>query len=106
MSNPEATAVFGDGVITIPVSGPCEENCEMSGPIDLPPNVASSLQIDAVGGINARNQQIGAIGVMATGVLQAAMARNFDKLGTEEARALSGLNNTPLGAPSGNKAQA
>ena len=76
------------------------------GPIDLPPNVASSLQIDAVGGINARNQQIGAIGVMATGVLQAAMARNFDKLGTEEARALSGLNNTPLGAPSGNKAQA
>ena len=29
MSNPEATAVFGDGVITIPINGPCEEKCEM-----------------------------------------------------------------------------
>lgn len=80
----------------------------MSGvsPIDLPPNVAAEMQLAGVQGFKLQIEQVRGVGLMSTGVLQAAMARNFDKVGTEEARALSGLNNTPLGAPSGNKAQA
>lgn len=74
--------------------------------IDLPSNVATQLQLEAMNRTGAINAQNMAISQMAAGVLQAAMARNFDKLGSEEARALSGLNNTPIGAPSGNKAQA
>ena len=77
----------------------------MSAPIDLPPNVAMQLQLGAMQAAERISAQNAAISQMAAGVLQAAMARNFDKLGTEEARALSGLNNTPLGAPSGNKTQ-
>jgi hypothetical protein len=77
----------------------------MSSPIDLPPNVATQLQLEAMNRTGAINAQNMSISQMAAGVLQAAMARNFDKLGTEEARALSGLNNTPLGPPSGNKTQ-
>ena len=99
------TAVFGDGVITIPIPI-CSGDNEMSvTSIDLPPNVATQLQLEAMqrsGAINAQNMSISQ---MAAGVLQAAMAKMFDKIGSEEARAISGLNNTPIGAPSGNKAQ-
>lgn len=99
-----AAAVAGDGVLTIPVTS--LEGVKMADPVDLPPNVAAELQVTGMQGFKAQIEQIRGVGLMATGVLQASMARNFDKVGTEEARALSGLNSTPLGAPSGNKAQA
>lgn len=98
----DSAAVAGDGVVTIP--GSLLEGCQMSGPVDLPPNVAAELQVTGIQGFKLQIEQTRGVGLMATGVLQAAMARNFDKIGTEEARALSGLNNTPLGPPSGNKA--
>lgn len=102
----DSVAVFGDGVVTIPESIVEELNMSGSIPVDLPPNVAAELQVTGMQGFKAQIEQIRGVGLMATGVLQASMARNFDKVGTEEARALSGLNSTPLGAPSGNKAQA
>jgi hypothetical protein len=68
-------------------------------PIDLPSNVAAQIQLAAMNAANAITQQNLGITQMAAGVLQAAMARNFDKMGSEEARAISGLNATPLGSP-------
>lgn len=69
------------------------------GQIDLPPNVGTQLQLESIQNGQMTNAQGRAIAQMATGVLQAAMARNFDKLGTEEARAISGLNATPIAGP-------
>ena len=97
MSDP--TPIVGDGVVSFP--GAVIGVSAMTSPIDLPPNVAAALQLGAMNTAERIASQNAAISQMAAGVLQAAMARNFDKLGTEEARALSGLNNTALGAPSG-----
>lgn len=90
------TPEIGDGVVTIVI--PDEEKI-MADPVDLPPNVAAQLQQESIGNIQMTNASGRGISQMAAGVLQAAMARNFDKLGTEEARAISGLNATPIGGP-------
>lgn len=101
----DSVAVFGDGVVTIPENIVEDRNMSGTSPIDLPPNVAAEMQVTSMQGFKLQIEQVRGVGMMSTGVLQAAMARNFDKVGTEEARALSGLNNAPLGPPSGNKAQ-
>ena len=91
------TPIPGDGVVTIEM--PEQEKKTMGDPVDLPPNVAAQLQQESIGNIQMTNASGRGISQMAAGVLQAAMARNFDKLGTEEARAISGLNATPIGGP-------
>jgi hypothetical protein len=91
------TPEIGDGVVTIVI--PDEGKQIMADPVDLPPNVAAQLQQESIGNIQMTNASGRGISQMAAGVLQAAMARNFDKLGTEEARAISGLNATPIGGP-------
>lgn len=74
-------------------------------PADLPESVASHLITETVGNIQASNQAGRNVAVMATGVLQAAMARNFDELGTVESRATSGVMATPIAGPTTQEAQ-
>ena len=98
MSDSEpVVAILGDGVLTIEV--PKEESIQMAEPIDLPANVAAQLQLESVGNIQATNQQNRAVSQMASGVLQAAMARNFDELGVVEGRSTSGVLGTPIAGP-------
>ena len=92
-----ATPVPGDGVVTIVLPG---EGVSMAGEsIDLPPNVAAQLQLESVQNGQITTNQGRQVSQMANTVLQAAMARNFDKIGTEEARAVSGINATPIAGP-------
>lgn len=92
------TFVTGDAV-TIPFS---EIGDEMAGEqIDLPPNVASELMANTVGNIQLANARQRDAAGTASHVLQAYQAQAFGEVGTLEGRAVSGVNNTDLGAPSG-----
>ena len=71
----------------------------MTSPIDLPPNVAAQLQLESVGNIQANNRDGRNVSTGALGVLQAAMARNFDQLDAVESRATSGVIATPVAGP-------
>lgn len=100
MATSDDTPIIGDGVLTIPSDeGKTKMDGNGPGPVDLPPNVAAQLQQESIGNIQMTNASGRGISQMAAGVLQAAMARNFDKLGTEEARAISGINATPIAGP-------
>ena len=93
------TPVVGDGVVTIPIpTQQPEEKC-MPEPIDLPPNVGAQLQLESIGNVQMTNANGRAVANMAIGVLQAAMARNFDELGAEEGKSVSGLMATPIASP-------
>ena len=87
--------VIGDGVVTLPV---LKEDEDMPA-ADLPEAVAGQLMTETVGNIQANNRDGRNIGTAAMGVLQGAMARNFDELGTVEGRANSGVNATPIASP-------
>jgi hypothetical protein len=89
MSDP----VIGDGVITLPPSG--EEEI-----MDLPTNVGTMIITESSGNIQANNRDGRNLGTAAMGVLQGAMARRHDEVGTLEGRAVSGVNATPVGPPS------
>ena len=86
--------VVGDGVVTFP----SESEIEMPA-VDLPESVASQLLTESVGNIQANNRDGRNVGTLAAGVLQGAMARNFDELGTIESRANSGVIATPIAGP-------
>jgi hypothetical protein len=86
----------GDGLVSIPQD---KEAKKMTDPIDLPSNVAAQFQLESVGNVQATNAQARNIATMATGVLQAAMARNFDQMDTIESRANSGVMATPIAGP-------
>lgn len=92
------TPQIGDGVVTIP-EPPTEESTTVPDPIDLPANVGAQLQLESIGNIQQTNANGRAVANMAMGVLQAAMARNFDELGAEEGRSVSGLMATPIASP-------
>lgn len=92
----DVTPVIGDGVLTFPSD---EDVDTMPDPIDLPSNVGAQLQLESVGNIQMTNQNGRAVANMAIGVLQAAMARNFDELGAVEGRSVSGLMSAPIGSP-------
>ena len=83
-----------DGEITIEIGDEA-----MAEPIDLPPNVAAQLQLESVGNVQSNNQSGRATSTAAMGVLQAAMARNFDQLDAVESRATSGVMATPIAGP-------
>lgn len=83
-----------DLVVVPPGSG-----TEETTMVDLPPSVASQILTESVGNIQANNRDGRAIGTMAIGVLQGAMARNFDELGVVESRATSGVIATPVASP-------
>ncbi len=86
-----------DGVVQVPV--PTIEGENSMPAADLPEAVAGHLITESVGNIQANNRDGRNIGTTAMGVLQGAMARNFDELGTVEGRANSGVNATPIASP-------
>ena len=92
------TPLIGDGVVTIPITDN-QEKRKMPDPIDLPSNVGAQLQLESIGNIQMTNANGRAVANMAIGVLQAAMARNFDELGAEEGKSVSGLMATPIASP-------
>lgn len=67
--------------------------------VDLPEAVAQQILTETVGNIQASNRRGRDIADQATGVLQGAMARGFDELGTRESRAHSGLLATGIASP-------
>lgn len=85
-----------DGVSEVPTQTGTEK-CKM--PIDLPENLAAQILAETVANIQADNRNGRGITTTAQGVLQAAMARNFDELGTVESRATSGVIATPVAGP-------
>lgn len=94
--------VIGDGVISFPSSN---EDSDMPQ-ADLPEAVAGQLMTESVGNIQANNRDGRNISTLAAGVLQGAMARNFDELGTLESRANSGVIATPIASPTTQAARA
>lgn len=66
---------------------------------DIPDSVATQLMTETVGNIQANNRDGRNLGTVAMGVLQGAMSRNFDELGTVESRANSGVIATPVASP-------
>jgi hypothetical protein len=91
--------VEGDGILTVPDQETNESEEEMAEQVDLSPNVANQLLTESVGNIQADNRRGRDNATVATGVLQGAMARNFDELGTVEGRANSGVIATPVAGP-------
>jgi len=94
---PNDTQDVGETVVTVLL--PEQGKKKMPDPVDLPPNVAAQLQLESVQNGQITTNQGRQVSQMANAVLQAAMARNFDKIGTEEARAISGVNATPIAGP-------
>jgi hypothetical protein len=94
-----------DGVSVVPTPTTGTEEPKMAEAVDLPQNVASHLMTETVGNIQANNLAGRNIATTANGVLQAAMARNFDELGTVESRATSGVMATPIASPTTQEAQ-
>ena len=88
--------VIGDEVLTFPSLN--KKETVMPAP-DLPESVAAQLMTETVGNIQANNRDGRNVSTLAAGVLQGAMARNFDELGTIESRANSGVMATPIASP-------
>lgn len=100
-SDKPVTIEGGDGKITLVLNeteDATNEGTQMSQ-IDLSPNVANALMTETIGNIQATNTQNRGISSIAAGVLQGAMSRNFDELGTVESRAVSGVMATPVASP-------
>lgn len=81
-----------DGVSEVPI-------CEGTEPMDLPQGVLTLLLQESANNIQADNRNGRGITTTAQGVLQGAMARNFDELGTVESRSNSGVMATPIASP-------
>lgn len=88
--------VSGDGVVTFP---PDQENETMTQ-VDLSPNVANTLLTESMGNIQSSNQRSRDTADLATGSLQAGIAKTHNELGPVESRAVSGVIATPVAAPS------
>ena len=87
------TAVFADGVITIPL----EREKKMA--IDLPENFAGGLLADTAGNIQSsnRNSRFANDAVMAA--ISGTVQTNFAEVGVLEGRTVSGVNGTPMAGP-------
>ena len=92
-----STAVFGDGVITLPVNR--RENVAT----DLPDNVAQQMMTDTAGNIQASNRNSRGVFDAVMGAIAGTVQTNFAEVGVLEGRAVSGVNATDIGAPA-NKA--
>ena len=63
------------------------------------PTPMELMQFESMGNIQANNTRARDAATLANNVLQAAMARNFDELGTVEGRSVSGVLATPIAGP-------
>lgn len=85
-----------DGVSEVPTQTGTEEK-KMA--VDLPEGILTKLLVETMGNIQATNNGGRNIATAALGVIQGATARNYDKLGAVESRAVSGVLATPLADP-------
>ena len=86
--------VVGDGVITLP---PDQE--KKMAAVDLPESVASQLLTESIGSIQNNNRQGRDTFTLASGALQAGIAKTLNELGPVESRAVSGVMATPVAGP-------
>lgn len=91
--------VIGDGVVTIPIPGAPLEETKMPEPIDLPPNVMASLQLESVGNIQASNRNSRGVFDAVMGALAGTVQTNFAEVGVLEGRSVSGVLGTPVAGP-------
>ena len=84
--------VIGDGVITFPDGEP-----EM--PVQLGDALSELLLGETAGNIQADNRRGRDTTTLASGFLQAGMAKQFNEIGPVESRAVSGVMATPVAAP-------
>lgn len=89
MSDP----IIGDGVVTLPI----EEGVMPA--VDLPEAVASQMLAETSGNIQNNNRQGRDTFTLASGALQAGVAKTLNELGPVESRAVSGVMATPVAAP-------
>lgn len=89
------TAVYGDGVLTIPFERVETETM----PIDIPENVAGSMMADTAGNIQASNRNSRFVFDAVMGAIGGTVQTNFAEVGVLEGRAVSGVNATPLAGP-------
>jgi hypothetical protein len=86
--------VIGDGVVTLPP----EKEKKMPA-VDLPESVASQLLTESIGSIQNNNRQGRDTFTLASGALQAGIAKTLNELGPVESRAVSGVMATPVAGP-------
>lgn len=67
--------------------------------MDIPAGLGVHLVSSGAQAYQRQMSQGGDVSQLANGVLQAAMARNFDELGIKESRAVSGVIATPVASP-------
>lgn len=92
----DATPVQGDGVVTIVIP---QEKRKMADPVDLPPNVMASLQLESVGNIQASNRNSRGVFDAVMGALAGTVQTNFAEVGVLEGRSVSGVLGTPVAGP-------
>ena len=95
MSGPIPVAVFGDGVLTIPIE--VQETDEMSN--DLPANIFTLKLSESADNMTANNRDGRNLGTAAIGSLTAGIAKTHNELGPAESRAISGVMATPVAGP-------
>ena len=76
------------------VTGPSKKKENVMTPEDY-----AALKIESLGNIQEVNATSRSTAALAAGVLQAAMARNFDQIGPIEGRTASGIMATPVAGP-------
>ncbi|MAT51136.1 MAG: hypothetical protein CMK32_08135 [Porticoccaceae bacterium] len=86
--------VIGDGILTLP---PSEGKKKM--PVDLPESVAVNLLAEATNNMQNNNRQGRDTFTLASGALQAGIAKTLNELGPVESRSVSGVMATPVASP-------
>lgn len=89
--------VPGDGVVTLPVEIKEDEMPEKG--VDLPESVAQQMMTETAGNIQAANLQARSIFALASGALQAGIAKTHNELGPVESRAVGAVMATPIASP-------
>ena len=87
--------IIGDGVVTLP---PIDRKKTMPQ-IDLPDNVASITLKESVDNMQSNNRQGRDTFTLASGALQAGIAKTLNELGPVESRSVSGVMATPIAGP-------
>lgn len=95
-TDPFGIAVVGDGVVTVP---PLFGREKTMAAVDLPESVASQLLTETTGNIQNNNRQGRDTFQLASGALQAGIAKTLNELGPVESRSVSGVMATPVAAP-------
>lgn len=91
------TFVVGDGVVTIPIPDPTDEDLRMA--MDLPDGVGQLMMTESAGNIQASNRNTRGVFDAVMGALAGTVQSNFKDIGVLEGRSASGVFATPLGSP-------